>query len=51
MSIGAVWTVLKRHCDRDRDILETTEAGRRILEAVEAAPKSPDEPVEALFRR
>lgn len=42
VSVGAVWNILKRHCARDRDILATTESGRRIIDAVESAPISPD---------
>lgn len=49
VNVGAVWNVLKRHCERDRQILRSTAAGRRILAAVEAAPASPDDAVARLF--
>ncbi|MDO4242832.1 MAG: DNA (cytosine-5-)-methyltransferase [Actinomyces sp.] len=49
VNVGAVWNIFKLHCERDRDILETTEAGRRILEAVSAAPANPEAPVAALL--
>lgn len=49
VNVGAVWNILKRHCDRDRAVLESTESGRRILEAADGAPVSPDEAVERLL--
>ena len=39
------------HCDRDRRILESTESGRRILNAVDAAPANPDKAVRKLLTR
>ena len=48
VNVGAVWYVLRRHVERDRDILETTPEGRRILNAVITAPDSPDAVLEAL---
>lgn len=47
VNIGAVWNVLERHCERDTAILETTESGRRVLEAVRAAPTAPDNSIAA----
>ena len=51
VNVGVVWNVLKMHCDRDRRILESTASGRRILNAVDAAPASPDEAVRKLLTR
>lgn len=51
VNVGVVWNVFRLHCDRDRDILETTDAGRRILAAVDSAPDNPDHPVAALLTR
>lgn len=42
VNVGAVWHVFREHVRRDEDILKRTPAGRRILEAVLTAPKSPD---------
>jgi DNA (cytosine-5)-methyltransferase 1 len=42
VNVGVVWHVLREHVRRDADVLKRTAAGRRILEAVEAAPMSPD---------
>ncbi len=49
VNVGAVWNVLKMHCERDAQVLGTTESGRRVLAAVRAAPASPDGPVAALL--
>lgn len=49
--VGVVWNILKRHCERDATILETTESGRRILDAVRRAPDNPDGPVSAALHR
>ena len=51
VNVGVVWNMLKMHCDRDRRILESTASGRRILNAVDAAPTSPDEAVRKLLAR
>lgn len=51
VNVGAVWNILKMHCERDRSVLESTASGRRILAAVDGAPESPDGPVQALFTR
>ncbi|WP_249368131.1 MULTISPECIES: DNA cytosine methyltransferase [unclassified Actinomyces] len=51
VNIGVVWNVLKRHCERDAAILETTGSGRRILAAVREAPDNPDSPVRDALRR
>lgn len=49
VNVGAVWNVLKMHCERDTQVLKTTASGRRVLAAVRAAPDSPDGPVAALL--
>jgi DNA (cytosine-5)-methyltransferase 1 len=42
VNVGAVWHVFREHVRRDEDILKRSPAGRRILDAVLTAPKSPD---------
>lgn len=42
VNVGVVWHVMREHVRRDEDILKTTAVGRRIIEAVAAAPLSPD---------
>lgn len=42
VNVGAVWHVLREHVSRDEDVLKRTAAGRRIVEAVQSAPLSPD---------
>jgi DNA (cytosine-5)-methyltransferase 1 len=48
VNVGAVWHVLREHVLRDEDVLKRTEAGRRIAEAVLAAPLSPDDRLKTL---
>ena len=43
VNVGVVWHVLREHVARDEDVLKTTAAGRRILQAVLEAPLSPDD--------
>ena len=50
VNVGAVWYVLRKHVERDADILETTPEGRRILNAVLTAPDSPDAILKAMKR-
>ncbi len=42
VNVGVVWHVFREHVKRDRDILQTTAAGRRIIEMVDSVPRSPD---------
>lgn len=42
VNVGVVWHILREHVKRDEDVLKKTAAGRRILEAVLSAPRSPD---------
>lgn len=42
VNVGVVWHVLRKHVERDQLILRTTDAGRKIVESVLAAPGSPD---------
>ena len=46
VSVGAVWHILRRHVERDQDVLKITRP--RLLEAVLDAPDSPDEVLEAM---
>ena len=46
VSVGAVWHILRRHVERDQDVLKITRP--RLLEAVLGAPDSPDEVLEAM---
>lgn len=43
VNVGAVWHVFKQHVVRDAELLESTAPGRKIVEAVGAAPKRPNE--------
>lgn len=43
VNTGVVWNVLKAHVERDAHLLEATDVGRRILEAVRSAPANPSE--------
>nr|WP_205570109.1 DNA cytosine methyltransferase [Actinomyces lilanjuaniae] len=49
VNVGAAWNALRLHCQRDREVLVGTDAGRRVLAAVEAAPPSPDDAVASLL--
>jgi DNA (cytosine-5)-methyltransferase 1 len=49
VNVGVVWHIMREHVMRDEDVLKTTAAGRRIIEAVLNAPLSPD-PVLALHK-
>ncbi len=49
VNVGAAWNALRLHCQRDREVLAGTDAGRRVLAAVEAAPPSPDGAVASLL--
>lgn len=42
VNVGVIAHVLRKHCERDRDILERTTAGREILTALAQSPSSPD---------
>ncbi|MDO8147489.1 DNA cytosine methyltransferase [Isoptericola sp. b515] len=42
VNVGAVWYILRKHVERDRDILRTTPEGRQLIAAVLSAPRSPD---------
>lgn len=42
VNVGVVWHILREHVRRDEEVLKRTVAGRKILEAVWAAPLSPD---------
>lgn len=48
VNVGAVWHILREHVARDRSVLRTTPAGRRIIDAVDKAPLSPDARLAAL---
>jgi DNA (cytosine-5)-methyltransferase 1 len=49
VNIGVVWHVLKKHVERDRDVLVTSAAGKRRYELVTKAPDSPDKLLGRLF--
>lgn len=49
VNTGVVWNVLKAHAVRDSNLLEQTEVGRQILEAVRTAPANPRERMSALL--
>ena len=46
VNVGVVWHVLREHVKRDEDVLKQTEIGRQLVEAVLAAPMSPDKILE-----
>ena len=48
VNVGAVWHVMREHVNRDADVLKRTAAGRRILDAVQRAPLSPDGVLKAM---
>jgi DNA (cytosine-5)-methyltransferase 1 len=41
VNVGVVWNVLKAHVERDAELLEATDAGRRILKAVRDSASDP----------
>lgn len=41
VNVGVVWNVIKAHVERDRLLLQATERGRAIYEAVSGAPAHP----------
>jgi DNA (cytosine-5)-methyltransferase 1 len=43
VNVNVVYQVFKQHCIRDRDVLEKTEIGRRILASVDHASDNPDQ--------
>ena len=43
VNIGVIAHVLRKHCERDQDVLQLSEEGKRILSAVRAAPLNPDD--------
>jgi DNA (cytosine-5)-methyltransferase 1 len=51
VNVGVVWYVLKKHVERDMDILRTSSKGRTLIKAVTSAPDSPDERLTELLRR
>jgi DNA (cytosine-5)-methyltransferase 1 len=51
VNVGVVWHILREHVRRDTKILETTQTGRKIIEAIESAPNSPDLILETHFRQ
>ena len=46
VSVGAVWHILRRHVERDQDVLRVTRPA--LLEAVFKAPGCPDEVLEQM---
>jgi DNA (cytosine-5)-methyltransferase 1 len=51
VNVGVVWYVLKKHVERDEDILRTSSKGRALVKAIVSAPDSPDERLAELLRR
>lgn len=48
VNVGAVWHILRKHIERDEDILKHSKEGRKLLKAVDRAPDSPDEVLQAM---
>lgn len=46
VNIGVVWHVLKKHVERDQQLLSTSSKGREIVRAILGAPSSPDKVLE-----
>ena len=42
VNVGVVWHVFREHAKRDRNILQTTAVGRRIIAMVDSVPRNPD---------
>jgi DNA (cytosine-5)-methyltransferase 1 len=42
VNVGVVWHVLKKHAERDAEILKSTKKGNDILKLFSAAPQNPD---------
>lgn len=42
VNVGAVWYILRKHVERDEDILKQTTVGQKIYGAIASAPLSPD---------
>lgn len=51
VNVGVVWHVLRKHVERDVDILQATAIGRKILKSITSAPDSPDEILSELLLR
>lgn len=49
VNVGAVWYVLRKHAERDADILASTARGREIYKAISKSPGNPDEILESIF--
>lgn len=43
VNVGVVWHVLRKHVERDRELLERTSSGKRIVKSVLSAPTNPDQ--------
>ncbi len=43
VNVGVVWHVLKKHVERDRDILTSTKIGTEVFNKISKAPANPDE--------
>lgn len=48
VNIGVVWHVLKKHVERDQQILKKSSKGRAIVKSILSAPSSPDQVLEKL---
>ncbi len=51
VNVGAVYQVLRRHISRDRELILKQPRGSLLVDAVEAAPKSPDSRLEEWILR
>lgn len=51
VNTGVVWNVLKAHVERDAELLAMSDAGLRLLAAVQSAPKHPGSNLRSGVRR
>lgn len=48
VNVGVVWHVLRKHVERDAEILKTTPIGRTLLKSIQEAPDNPDDILESM---
>jgi DNA (cytosine-5)-methyltransferase 1 len=51
VNVGVVWHVLKKHVERDQDILKTSAKGRTLLHSISSSPENPDDLLQAILNK
>ncbi len=51
VNVGVVWHVLKKHVERDQDILKTSAKGRTLLQSILSSPENPDELLQSILNK